>query len=380
MSFVSFEWVYWMAVTTALFWLVPARLRFVTLTGLTFAFLLVTDAVSAVILLALTLFTWFVTRTDSVNGRRAMVGVLPILAVLGFFKVWSAASGDDLLTDTLIPLGLSFYTLRCMHFVLERYKGRIAPTGLPDVASYLFFLPTIFIGPIHRYPAFDRDVRRHRWDTPRFSEGLERILYGYVKITFIANYLVSEVYVDWVAGLGLENEALLLYADMLRISFNLYYQFAGASDIAIGFGLLLGFRVMENFDKPYLKSNISDFWRSWHISLTDWLREYVYTGVIALTRSSSLGVLTTLLGIALWHEVSWRYVIWGFYHGFGILVWQRWHRLRRGEEGVAGGNPITHGFSVLLTFHFVAIGFLLVRQPDPAAMFETARTLLFFWG
>ena len=375
------EWLLWILTTTGLFWAAPQRLRFAVLSSVTLAFLMLKDPMSAVVLLALTIVTWLATRTSVVSGQRSILAIVPIIVTLGFFKIWSAASGDDLLTDTLIPLGLSYYALRCIHFVLERYKGSVVAQGFPELLNYLFFLPTIYVGPIHRFPEFDRDVRRHRWDADLFSEGLERILYGYVKITFLANYLVSQAYHDWVTSLGLEHAALILYADMLRISFNLYFQFSGYSDVAIGFARLLGFRVMENFDKPFLQSNIADFWKSWHISLTGWCREYVYVGVIGLTRNPSLAVLATLLAIALWHEVSWRYFVWGCYHGLGVIVWQRWEKLwrtRRGEMPL-WLSRIATVFSVLLTLHFVCLGFLLVRQPDLTTMLKAAQTLLLFW-
>jgi alginate O-acetyltransferase complex protein AlgI len=169
---------------------------------------------------------------------------------------------------------------------------------------------------------------------------------------------------------------------MLRIGFNLYFQFSGFSDIAIGFARLLGFRVMENFNWPFLQKNISDFWRCWHISLTSWCREYIYTSVIATTRSPALGVLATLIAIGLWHEVSLRYLAWGFYHGLGIIVWQQWQHLWSSYPEVR--LPVFRWtrdlLSTLLTLHFVWLGFLLVRQPDFAAMFEMLDTLFLSWN
>jgi len=192
---------------------------------------------------------------------------------------------------------------------------------------------------------------------------------------------VSQVFAGWAADQAPPESALALYLLMLQIGFNLYFQFAGYSDIAIGFARLLGFRVMENFDRPFLQKNISDFWRCWHISLTSWAREYVYGGVVSLSRSPALAALATLVAIGLWHEISLRYLLWGCYHGAGIVIWQRLQPLWRRFPAVQ--QPALRGMidaaSILLTLHFVLLGFLLVRQPDVAAMAATAERLLFSW-
>lgn len=381
MGFFALDGFAWMVAATLLFWSTPARWRFDMLIVLTFAFLASKDPVSCGILLALTLLTSFLTRGSMITGRKAALAIAPVIAMLASYKVLSVAVGDDLLTDTLIPLGLSYYALRCIHYALERYKGKIEDRPLRDLLGYLFFLPTIFIGPIHRYPEFDRDRRRHRWDAALFSEGLERILYGYVKIAVLGNFLISRVFADWSESLAEEGSAVGLYLEMLRIGFNLYFQFSGFSDIAIGFARLLGFRVMENFNWPFLQKNISDFWRCWHISLTSWCREYVYTSVFALTRSPALGALSTLVAIGLWHEVSLRYLAWGCYHGLGIIVWQQSQRLWSTFPEVRA--PVFRWtldlLSTLLTVHFVWLGFLLVRQPDFAVMLKTLETLFLSW-
>lgn len=381
MSFLSPAWLAWMAGTVLAFWLCPAAWRFRLLAATTLAFLVWADWRSAVALALLTGTTWLLARGASLDGRRTLLALLPGLTLLFGFKLWSAGAGDDLFVATLIPLGLSYYSLRAMHFVLERYKGAIGETSLQSFAEYLFFLPTVVIGPIHRYPAFERDRRRHRWDQGLFSEGLERILYGYVKIAVLGNFLVSQVFAEWAAEVTAPDTPLALYLLMVEIGFNLYFQFSGYSDIAIGFARLLGLRVMENFRWPFLQKNISDFWRAWHISLTSWSREYVHGGVVALTRRPALGVLATLVAIGLWHEISLRYLAWGLYHGLGIVVWQRLQPLWRYLPAVRV-RPLRLLLdlgSILLTLHFVLLGFLLVRQPDLEAMAATAGRLLFGW-
>jgi len=189
--------------------------------------------------------------------------------------------------------------------------------------------------------------------------------------------VLNGLYQEWASVFSNSDPQLALYLEMVRIGLNLYMLFSGYSDIAIGFGYLLGFKVMENFNWPYLQKNISDFWRCWHISLTSWCREYVYTSVIAKTRSPALGVLSTLIVIGLWHEVSFRYLAWGLYHGLGVVVWQQSKKLREKLPTVhsRGIRFVLDTLSILLTLHFVWLGFILVRQPDFESMFTILRTL-----
>ena len=381
MTFVSFEWLAWMGAVTLLFWMVPERFRLRFLIAASILFLAVKDPLSCAILAALTATTHLLTNRPEFRGSQAVVAVLPVAAILLAYKLWSAASGDDLLTSTIIPLGLSYYALRCIHYVLERYKGNIDSRPFLDLISYLFFLPTIYIGPIHRFAQFDRDARRHRWDAAVFSEGLERILYGYVKIVVLGNFLVSQAFADWSASVATDASPAGLYLRMTEIGLNLYFQFSGFSDISIGFARLLGFRVMENFNWPFFQKNLSEFWRCWHISLTSWCREYVYASVIAHTRSPALGALATLIVIALWHEVSIRYLIWGFYHGLGIIAWQQSQKLWSGRppiQSLALRRSLDF-LSILLTLHYVWLGFLLVRQPDLNSMAAVLHTLFLGW-
>ena len=380
MDFTSITWLGWIAVTTGLYWAVPRRFRIEVVVLATLFFLVLLEPVSVLWLSAMTAVTYLGTRGSRPDGRRAVLAAAPIALVLIAYKLTSVAAGDDLTADTLVPLGLSYYTLRCIHYAIERYKGTIRDLGPREVVGYLFFLPTIFIGPIHRFPAWRRD-RDNNWDAATFASGLERILHGFVKITFLGDFLVSGRFAEWADAATEPGTAPRLYLEMVEIGFNLYFQFSGYSDLAIGFSLLLGFRVMENFRWPLLQRNINEFWNSWHISLTSWSRDYVYSATIARFRSRSAGVLASLIAIALWHEFSLRYLLWGAYHGLGIIVWGRartaFAHLPRIDHRLATG--FVHVASVVFTMHFVFLGFLLVRQESLSDMGEVLDTLVTGW-
>ena len=383
MSFTGFEWLAWIVVTAGLFWAVPGAVRIRLLVAVTAVFMAWHEPWSLGVLAVFAAIVHLTTRGPRPSGRRAVTGIVPIVAVLVGYKIASAASGDDLVVDTIIPLGLSYYALRCIHYVVERYRGNIRDLGPEDLIGYLFFLPTIVVGPIHRFPEWKRTVRRHHWDHELFFEGIERLLHGYVKIGFLANFVVGTLFSGWIEAVALPGTGREAYLEMVRIGLDLYLRFSGYSDIAIGFALMLGYRVMENFSWPFFKRNISEFWSSWHISLTSWSREYVYTSAVAITRSPAVGAIASLLAIALWHEVSVRYLLWGIYHGLGIVIWQAFRngwRDRIGHEPHRLGAAIGRVASTTLTVHFVLLGFYLVRQPDVAGIVDATTVLFTRWG
>ena len=381
MSVASLAWPCWMLTALAGQWLLPHSAARIWLIAITVGFVAIYSPASAAILVTFTLTTYSLAQSERHLGIKVVFIGAAIIAVLGWYKVQIATDLTSGVLGIAIPLGLSYYALRCIHYLVERYKGNLPPHDVIDFVSYLFFLPTIIAGPIHRFGEFHRDQRRLRWDSEKFSEGLERILYGYVKITFLANYLISNRMADYVVELRETDAALAAYLTMVQQGLNGYLQFSGYSDIAIGSALLLGYRVMENFRWPLLQRNISEFWKSWHISLSSWCREYVYMLVVSFTRRPMLAVLATMLLIGLWHEASYRYVLWGLYNGVGIAVWQQFQSAKRlvpeWPFRQAGWYRVaTHGLAVLLTFHFVMFGFVLVLQPSVAAAIAFYRTML----
>lgn len=384
MHFLSLEWLAWLLAVVAVYWLLPRVWRDAFLVAATFAFLAIYAPLSVALLTGLTVGVYYLVRPRPLPAWRACLGGALIVGVLIAFKLGASATEEPggFVRDVVVPMGLAYYAIRFLLYVIDSYKGVLPAHDLRAFAAYQFFLPTIVVGPIHRFPAFLDDFHYKRWDADQLSAGLQRILYGYAKIVILGNYLVSGVFAQAIGDLPASQEALALYLEIVRQGLNLYFQFSGFTDIAIGFALLLGYRVMENFNWPYLKANISEFWRAWHISLTSFAREHVFGVVFANTRSRVLGVILTLVFVGLWHEISLRYLAWGVYHGTGIAVWQWW----RGRVQAAGwrvANPglrrVLHAASVLLTVHFVWFSFVLVRQPDLGSAAEIYGRILVYW-
>jgi D-alanyl-lipoteichoic acid acyltransferase DltB (MBOAT superfamily) len=384
MHFVSLVWFAWLAGTVAMYWIIPHRWRDIGLILVSLAFLAVHAPGSALLLASFSLLTYACGKKGEHHGGHWIVlAAVVMLSVLIYYKVTVRASPEDFLREVLIPMGLSYYSFRCFHYLLERFRGTLPSHTFQEFLSYLFFLPTMVVGPIHRFTPFLHDHHTKEWRSDTLSEGMERILYGYVKVAVLANFLFSTQMTWFIGSIDPQATTRILYLEMIRGAMNLYLQFSGFSDIAIGFALLLGYRVMENFNNPYGQRNIADFWRSWHMSLSSWCRDYVYLPMIGLTRNPYVANITAFLVIGLWHEVSLRFVVWALYHATGVIIWREFQTLKRKlglprlRRGVLA--MVVHGASIVLTFHFVGFGFTIARQPTLAAVLESFRMLFLFW-
>lgn len=351
--------VVWAAALVAVAWLVPRRFQTTAMGTVGLFFLCFADLRSLAVLSILASVSFLVMRGGRPNTLRVSAAVLVVGATIVTFK-WGVTLGEA--AAGLIPLGLSYYSLRILHLIFDWSRGVLPPSDTGSRIRYLLFLPTQIAGPINRYPDFVRDSRRRRWDRDLFAAGLERVLYGSIKIVVLGNYLVAgkmTMYLETISADGW----LAAYLGCLQYGLNLYLQFAGYSDIAIGLALLVGFRVPENFSFPFVAMNIHDFWNRWHITLSRWCRDYVFQPVAAFTRSPHLGVIAAMLVLGLWHELSWRYVLWGVYHGLGLVLWRQFQTWKTRFSSSFSPAPrwISVPASWLLTMNFVILSFALTR-------------------
>lgn len=372
MNLLSITLFSWLVVTAVLTWFVPRKYssHFIALS--TILFLYYFAGISLLILLLSTLFVYFFTSRSRANAAILLTLIAFIASVFVYFKIRSDSNMFGGGVESLIPLGLSYYTFRQIHYIFEKIKGKLPVHSFPDYLLYIFFLPTFIVGPINRFPQFLRDLRRRRPDQAYFSSGLERIVYGYAKIIILADFLVN-LKLQFLLNQNV-SETTFLYAYLQSWIrwMNLYFQFSGYSDIAIGFSLLMGFRVMENFNYPFLAVNINDFWKRWHISLTSWVRDYIYMPVVSKTRNRTIAIILAMVIIGLWHEFSLRYVLWGAYHGAGIAVWQWFGRIKMVESKSKGLKLLFKGISIAITLNFVVMSFYVTSY--------IYQYLIAFWG
>ena len=333
-------------------WRLPSRWRGEAMGLITFCTIAVVAPFSLLLMLSTAFLQWLVwNRLRGAVRVSLVVSVIISLIPLLVYK-WGAER-----RDWLIPLGLSYYAFRQIHVAFEVYKQTMQPPTLKSYGIYLLFLPVLLIGPIHRMPDFERSLRRMKWNAVTFSDGLERILYGLVKINFLGNFLFSLELTKYARSLP---PAGRLYAETVAFTGNAYFQFAGFSDLAIGAGLLWGIRVMENFNAPFAATNMQEFWRRWHISLSSWCRDYVFDPILASTRNRWFALIASMLVLALWHEISFRYVAWGALQALFILgtvrARNRWPRFAQ----FLNNHPAGRWLGRIWVFHLFAFSCILI--------------------
>jgi alginate O-acetyltransferase complex protein AlgI len=321
----------------------------------------------------------FRARGAGSHGRARALLVMSLainLGLLAFFKYGlffyqSAGSLVPLpaapsILAVVVPLGISFYTFHSISYVIDTYRGTRPPTdSFPDFALYVAFFPQLIAGPITRWGFFGPQLgEKPHVGMTRIEASLFLLAVGYVKKVVCADSLgsfVDGVYGD-LGGTGSLELLIVIYA----YAFQIYFDFSGYTDIAMGVAGLLGFRLPENFRHPYLAESPSEFWRRWHISLSTWLRDYLYVPLGGNRRGRIRTyvnlVITMLLG-GLWHGAAWTFVLWGAFHGAWLAV----HRAlsgrdfwrARGEHAPPPRTPLW--LRQVVTFHLVAFGWVLFR-------------------
>jgi alginate O-acetyltransferase complex protein AlgI len=263
----------------------------------------------------------------------------------------------------LLPLGFSFVVFRCVHVLVEVYRGSIGSLRAWDLAAYVFFFPAFLAGPLERFPRFVQQSRASAGlQADDVRAGLLRMLVGALRKVVVAPLLAQHVRL--VLGAPHEHAPLAVLAAVYGTALWLYMDFAGYTDMALGLARLLGYRLVENFDRPFLAGNIAVFWRRWHISLYAFIRDYFFWPLFG-TRPSRLltavGVVCTMLVFMLWHGAEPRWLVLGLYHGLALVLWSLLQDAKAGRPRLRRALSSAPGRALawLLTFHFVACGFLL---------------------
>lgn len=284
-------------------------------------------------------------------------------------------------------LGFSYIAFRLMHTLRERSNPRFPKLTLREYITYVIFFPAFTAGPIDRADRFVKDTRAPLAESaPDVVEGGRRIMVGAFKKFVIADTLA-------IISLNGLNAAqvlspfwmwILLYAFTLRI----YFDFGGYTDIAVGVGRIMGIKLPENFDAPYLKSDLTTFWNSWHITLTQWVRSYFFNPLTRALRSRSmampliiiLGQLGTMLLIGLWHGATWNFVAWGLWHGVGLYIHNRYLDFMKPRLTALDERPqlkrLADSLGVLITFHYVALGWAWFALPNVELTLRVFQRLL----
>lgn len=347
------------------FYAIPFRYGKILLLAASYAFYAAWNPKFLPLLLALTLTDYYAGRFLETNPSRLVLaaGIAANLAFLGFFKYFNFAAVQLGYppADIVLPLGISFHTFQSISYLIDVHRRQHpAVRSLPDYALFIAFFPQLVAGPIVRAREFFAGL--HHWTAPNraaVEQSAMRFLAGLTKKMLFADrfaQVADPYFASPITWPGL----IPAWTATLAFSLQIYFDFSGYTDMAIGLAGLLGFHFPENFQRPYLSGSLAEFWQRWHISLSRWLRDYLYIPLggnrLGSARTYLNLVVTMLLG-GLWHGASWNFIIWGAYHGL-LLATERAtnFRLRR-----AIGIP--------LTFTLVAIGWVPFRSPGLATTF-----------
>ena len=329
---------------------------------------------------------------DQKRRRRLLIlGVVVSLGVMGYFKYYDffASSlinlfdplGIDLplpILNIVLPVGISFFTFQSLSYTIDIYRRKLEPVPLLDFATFVSFFPHLVAGPIVRSAEFLPQLRQHH--DPRKVPAASAFLLiagGLFKKVVVANTLATSI-VDPVFASPQSFFAFDTLVAIYGYAIQIYADFSGYTDIAIGLALLLGFRFPQNFNRPYVAESLQDFWRRWHMTLSRFLRDYLYIPLGGSQRGRLFTyrnlMLTMLIG-GLWHGAAWTFVLWGGLHG-GVLAWERWRQEKREARGIELIDTAWRRTGRRLAiFHIVCLGWVLFRSASMATTLDVLSRL-----
>ena len=288
----------------------------------------------------------------TVNAKYYMIASIVIsVGFLGYFKYAdffianiNMATGLSLpLLKVALPIGISFYTFQLISYIIDVYRGTAAQRNLLDLATYIAMFPQLIAGPIVRYTDIAEQLKErvHRFDD--IAYGIRRFIIGLSKKVLIANQLGELCDIFQASG---EQSVLFFWMYAISVSLQIYFDFSGYSDMAIGLGRMFGFKFMENFNYPYISKSVTEFWRRWHISLGSWFRDYIYiplggNRVSKMRHLFNIFVVWFLTGF--WHGAAWNFIIWGLYFAV-LLVIEKFFMLKHMERMP---KVLVHGYVLL---------------------------------
>lgn len=339
----------------------------------------------ASIILFSVIFAFLTRRASSLSTLLLSILLLSILIILKspqlslqasiFFRALTDRPTATASALDLRWLGFSYIAFRLIHTLRDKQTGRLPELSLPEFATYVVFFPSLAAGPIDRAERFAKDLRAGfaLTSTEALSAG-QRLVVGLFKKFVIADALALIALNDSLAAQVHSSGWMWLH--LYAYTFQIYFDFSGYTDIAIGIARLAGIKLPENFLAPYAKPNLTQFWNAWHMTLTQWIRAYFFNpfnrwirGYKSLPAWTMLliGQLATMLLIALWHGITWNFVLWGAWHGLGLFLQNRWSDFAKTR--IPAANPRLQTAlqvgGVLLTFHFVALGWVFFALSEP---------------
>jgi alginate O-acetyltransferase complex protein AlgI len=351
----------------ALYYLTPARWKNITLLLCSYVFYGWWRIDFLFLLIGTTVWAYIFGRLIMGDPTRRKlwitIGVTGCLSVLGVFKYLNFfidsvaalfgtdAAGLGVHWRLLLPIGVSFYVFHCISYLVDTYRGDVEEdVGLVNFAAFIVLFPQLVAGPILRFKDLAHQFSHREHSVDLFVSGFALFLIGLAKKVILADTVAP------LANLAFSTpdpSFLLAWSGALAYMMQLYFDFSGYSDMAVGLGLMIGFRLMRNFDTPYISRSITEFWRRWHISLSTWLRDYLYIplgGNRVGPKRTYVNLMAVMVLGGLWHGAAWTFVLWGFWHGLWLAI-----------ERATGMARSTSAAGLVRTLAIVLVGWVMFR-------------------
>ncbi len=341
------------------------------------------------LMIVLTYISYISAKKNSQNGKYVrlfkIIGIVIPLVVLGIFKYFNffvdsfcelfGIKGYSTL-NIILPVGISFYTFQSMSYTIDVIRKKIPASGFLEVSLYVAFFPQLVAGPIVKAQEFIPQLKEERnISFKNLEKGLQIFLIGLFKKIVIADNL--SVFVDQVFEKPAAFHSITVFLAVLSYSIQIYFDFSGYSDMAIGSAKCLGYDFNKNFNIPYIANNVSEFWKRWHISLSTWLQEYLYIPLGGNRKGkirTYFNLLATMVIGGLWHGASWNFVIWGALHGLALCV----HKIFASFNKSKRKNTLASLFSIFITYLFVCVCWVPFRSTSTTVTFEILKRM-FMW-
>jgi len=371
-------WTYYLftTITVIVYWVIPHSWRayLLTLAGFLYFGSYYPREILLLLVTALVVYLWGLVITKRPGRWLLAAGVLLAAGNLAYFKYrpllvetynwfasWKGLTVNPGIHKIVVPLGISYFTFKMIHYLVDLHRGHIERHRAIDFFNYIFFFPILTAGPIERFqPFLAQSQNIYGFEMDNLYQGLPRIIVGLFKKIVLADTLAI-----WAVNLNSPDlTAGQYWWAMYAYTFQIYFDFSGYTDMALGVSRLFGYRIMENFDWPYLSRDVSEFWKRWHMSLTGWLRDYVFIPLGGSRGQLSTTIRNTFIVMAvtgIWHGAAWHFLAWGLYHAAGLTGLRLYRRcvypkLSRRLRFLQ--FPAVVPVNVLLTFHYVAVGWI----------------------
>ena len=405
MLFNSFTYLLFLPLVVLSYWLTPQRYRTTLLLLASYVFYMNWKPAYGLLILGLTVVNYFIglaiDRFTPLGKPLLVAGAIFNIGCLCFFKYaafliesaidslkwlhnWTGSSLIPVPTspalNIILPLGISFFTFEFIHYITDVYRGSKPVKNFRDFALFAAFFPSQIAGPIKRFQDFTHQLQEHiPFHKADIRGGIFLILQGLFKKTVLGDNIGSLVAYGFshIDSLG----TIDAWLAVAGFTFQIFFDFSGYTDIGRGSAKLLGYNVPENFNWPFLSANLTDFWRRWHMSLSTWLRDYLFIplgGSRGTPWAVRRNIMITMILGGLWHGAAWHYVIWGAFHGFGLVVSKDWHdfvsrisTLVRWRQ-----SPLWHWTGVFITLLFLFVAGTLFRAANMTDTFAMLQRLV----